>query len=197
VSRRIIHRLLAGRRGLTRTEKDDLFAAVMQEVDPGRPRRRLAPLLALIGAAAALLLVPLVLRRADQPEALVARGGAASATFSAFCAAGPCRVGDTLLLDIAPGGWDHFAAFARRDDGTIIWYRAAEDAAAAVSPGVLPSGIVLDDAHRPGTYRVYGIFSRAPLARAEIRARFLPEADGAAASAGADTAVVVRELVVR
>jgi hypothetical protein len=198
MSRRLIHRLLAGRRGLGRAEKDDIFSAVMRQVEPAPSRRRwLAPVLALAGAAAALVIAPLALRRSDPPADVTARGAAPSATFAAFCADGPCRLGDTLLLDVAPGEWSHFAAFARRDDGTVVWYRSGAADDAALRPGVLATGIVLDEVHGHGTYRVYGVFSRAPLARAEIRARFQPEADGAAASAGPETAVVVRELVVR
>src|SRR5262245_46659212 len=112
MSRRLVHRLLSGRRALTRGEKADLIAAVMQQVDAGPPPpRRFAPLLALGGAAAAaLLLVPLAMRRDDDsPAAFAPRGGATSATFSAFCAAGPCRAGDTLLFDLQPGDWRYFA----------------------------------------------------------------------------------------
>jgi hypothetical protein len=195
MSTRLVHRLLAGRRGPTRREKDDLFAAVIREVGPRRPRW-IAPALVMLGAAAALLLAPWPVSRDDAAPALVARGDAAVATFSAFCAGGPCRPGDTLLLEVAPGGWPHFAAFARRDDGTVIWYAPRDDGAStAATSGVLASGIVLDEVHRPGTYRVYGVFSRAALDRAAIRARFQP-GDDHAASAGPDTAVVVRALVI-
>jgi hypothetical protein len=195
MSTRLVHRLLAGRRGPTRREKDDLFAAVMREVAPPRPRW-IAPSLAAL-AAAALLLAPWLGRRGDAPPALVARGDAGAATFSAFCAGGPCRRGDTLLLEVAPGDWPHFAAFARRDDGTVIWYAPSDDGrSATATPGVLASGIVLDEVHRPGVYHVYGVFSRAALDRAAIRARFQPGSAATAASAGPDTAVVVRALVI-
>jgi hypothetical protein len=196
MSTRLVHRLLAGRRGPTRGEKDDLFAAVMREVAPPRRPRWSAPALAVLGAAAALLLAPWLVRRDDAPPALVARGDAGAATFSAFCAGGPCRPGDTLLLEVAPADWPHFAAFARRDDGTVIWYSPTDDGASAVATsGVLASGIVLDDVHRPGTYRIYGVFSRAALDRVAIRARFQPGSDQTA-SAGPDTAVVVRAVVI-
>jgi hypothetical protein len=198
--RSLLPRLLAGRPDLTRDEKDQIFDAVMREVGGKRRARLLAPMLALAGAAAALIVVPLVLRHGPPPS-LTARGGATVATFSVLCgASGPtCRAGDTLLFDVKAPGWRYFTAFARREDGAIIWYTSpdgavdlAADLAASAGGGVLGTGIVLDEEHRPGRYQVYGVFSRQPLDRAQIRARFQPEAASTPASAGADTEVVVR-----
>ena len=202
--RRLVPRLLAGRRTLTRVEKDQIFEAVLQGVDSSAPRRRRAAWLAVAGAVAALAAIPVVLLagKTDSSSPFSARGEAVRATFAVFCAAGTCRPGDTLLFDVPPtSGWRYFTAFGRRDDGTVIWYftdavsASGVDLASPRAGGVLGTGVALDEAHRPGRYRIYGVFSLAPLDRAGIRARL----DGPSGEAGAatDIDVVIRELIIQ
>ena len=59
--------------------------------------------------------------------------------------------------------------------------------------GVVEQAIVLGDEHAPGTYRVYGVFSNAPLTRAAIRGQF----DEARGTAGPGTEVRTTDLEVR
>jgi hypothetical protein len=193
-------RLLAGRNRLGRIEKDEIFAHVVR--DRAAPRVRW-PWLALPVIAAAAVLIVVLGSRSGTPDPLAARGGDVPvAQLVPTCGAAPCARGGKLLLDLhGTTGYRYFAAFARRDDdGTVIWYvPSAPDGTAralegAVRDGVFADAIVVGDEHRPGRYRVYGVFAQAPLAREAIRALF--DADGhVRATPGA--AVVDRELVIR
>src|SRR4051812_24497876 len=120
-----VARLLSGQNRLSRREKDALFERVVAELAPRRTLRRPAVLLALAGAAAAILALPWVIRdRRDRPadEPFAARG-AAPADFGLVCTGQPdggCHPGQKLMFDLQGGAYRYFAAFARRDDGTIL-----------------------------------------------------------------------------
>jgi hypothetical protein len=181
-------RLLAGRPGLSRPEKEAILARVLAEVEPrARPRRWLAigALAAAAAAAGAFVLLP----RAPRDE-FTARGGAMPPGFEVSCVPAPCAAGSKLVFDVtSTGGAGYFAAFARHDD-TLIWYfpSTAEARSRPLPPagGVLDTGIVLGAEHAPGSYRIEAVFSPAPLDRAAIRA--LIEHGGA---------TVEREVVIR
>jgi len=173
-------RLLAGRRGLSRPEKEAVLARVLAEVAP-RPvwRRRLAiGALALSAAAAgALILLPVTPR-----DELTARGGDLPPGFEVTCVPAPCAVGSKLVFDVtSTGGATYFAAFARGADRMIWYFPSTPEGLSRALPhggGVLNTGITLGSEHAPGTYTISGVFSPAPLDRAAIR--MLVEADGAA-----------------
>ena len=175
-------RLLSGRRGMSRPEKEQVLDRVLSRVEPRLPRR-----LALAGAAAvaAALAVVLVIRPGGSRDQLTARGGELPAGFEISCVPAPCAAGGKLAFDItSTGGATYFAAFARRGDAWI-WYFPQSH---AIPPdgGVLGEGIVLGPEHVPGTYTIEGVFSDAPLGRAEIRDR-----------AAHGNGVVTREVVIR
>src|SRR5437868_203990 len=68
-SKYLVARLLSGRNRLSRREKDVLFERVVTELTPRRRFRRPAVLLALAGAAAAILALPWVIQgRGDRPR---------------------------------------------------------------------------------------------------------------------------------
>src|SRR4051812_34305615 len=98
----LVARLLSGRNRLSRREKDVLFERVVTELAPRRRLRRPAVLLALAGAAAAILALPWVIHgRGDRPldEPFAARG-AAPADFGLVCAGAPdgrCHPGQKLM----------------------------------------------------------------------------------------------------
>lgn len=205
----LIRRLLAGRNRLSRAEKDEIFARVVDGVAPPERRRRrwwAGAGVAVAAAAAALLVLP---GRGGEGEpggaasSFAARGGGdTSAAFELSCptAAAGCRAGATLVFDLSPAsGYRYFAAFARRGDDAVIWYvpgdsgDASADLRTRLEAGVLDRGVVLGAEHPPGRYTVFGIFSQQPLTRAAIRGHFDPDA----ASLGPDTAVVRKELVVQ
>jgi hypothetical protein len=204
-SKHLIPRLLSGKNRLSRREKDVLFERVCAQLAPRRTFRRPAVLLALAGAAAAILALPWVIRDGRRPldEPFGARG-AAQADFGLVCAGQPdgrCQQGQKLLFDLhldPRSSYRYFAAFARRDDGTVLWYFPdapdghSIELAGRLSHGVLDRGVALDERHGAGHYQVIGIYSAVPLTRDVIKARFRP----GAADLGPDTSVVMRELVV-
>jgi len=202
-SKHLVARLLSGRNRLSRREKDVLFERVVAELAPRRRFRRPAALLALAGAAAAILALPWVIgdhgdRSVDEP---FAARGAAPADLGLVCAGpdGRCHPGQKLMFDLQGGAYRYFAAFARRDDGTIVWYFPDSptghslELAGRLSHGVLDRGVALDERHGAGHYQVFGIYSAVPLTRDEIKARFRP----GAADLGPDSSVVTRELAVQ
>jgi hypothetical protein len=213
-SRHLTARLLSRKNRLSRTEKDVLFERVMEQLAPRRTIRRPAVLLALAGAAAAVVLVPLALRDRPMPpmpampamplmdEPFGARGGASAAGFGLICSGQPgstCHVGEKLLFDLQGTTYRYFSAFARREDGTVVWYFPdsptghSVDVRDRLSQGVLDVGIALDAGHGSGRYQVVGIYSEAPLSRDDIKARFRP----GATDLGPTTAIATRELVVQ
>ena len=165
-------RLLAGRSGLSRPEKEAILERVLADVAPrARSRGRLA--IGALGLAAAAAGV-LVLRLGAPRDELTARGGDLPPSFEVSCVPAPCASGGKLVFDVAStGGAAYFAAFARRDD-TLIWYfpSTPEARSRPLPPGggVLDTGIVLGSEHVPGSYRIEGVFSATPLDRAAIRA---------------------------
>ncbi|CAN5167442.1 hypothetical protein BH11MYX1_BH11MYX1_35230 [soil metagenome] len=191
---RLTSRLLAGRDHLSRSEKDEILAGLGQ---PGpRPRHRWV-WLALPALAAAVALVVIAPWHPSPGSELSARGGSRPvATLRVTCAGG-CRHGAKLLFDLhGTTAYRYFAAFAKRGDGTVLWYFPATDDATSIersSSGVLDRGIVLGAEHPVGTYRIYGVFSNAPLTRGEIRDAF----DPTKLDAGPGTAVVAADMEVQ
>jgi hypothetical protein len=186
-SDRIVPRLLAGRDRLGRIEKDAILDAVLASAAPKRTPLRWWWLAAPAVAAAAVLVLVLYPRGAH--DEFAARGSdRAVAVFHPTCGAAPCALGSKLMFDIhGTTEYRYVAAFAKRGDGTVVWYFAGADIASAVS-GVLDRGVELD---APGTYRIYGVFSRDPLTREQIRERFDEH------TAGPDTAIVTTDLELR
>lgn len=174
-------RLLAGRRGLSRQEKEAVLEGVLAEVDrPIAPRwrRRLQiGVLALAGAAGAVMLViprPAPAPPSDLRGELTARGGALPAGFDVSCVPAPCATGSKLVFDItSTGNAGYIAAFARSADRWVWYFPSAPDARSRPLPpggGVLDTGIVLGAEHPPGRYTVEAVFSPEPLDRAAVRA---------------------------
>jgi hypothetical protein len=88
--------------------------------------------------------------------------------------AGTCRIGDTLAFDIGglPADRRHFAAFARRADGVVIWYfPTADGQSEPVEPatGLLKQAVRLGPPHVPGPYQIVVVFSRTAMTRADIK----------------------------
>jgi hypothetical protein len=202
-SKYLIARLLSGRNRLTRWEKDVIFARVMGKTAPRRTMRWPTLALGLAGAAAAFVLLPWGLRGHERAaeDGFASRGGASAAGLGLVCSGQPssiCRLGQTLMFDLQDSHYRYFAAFARRDDGRVIWYFPEAPTGRSVdlrersSAGVLDRGISLDATHGAGRYQVYGIYSAAPLSRDDIKARFQP----GSGDLGPETSVATRELLV-
>ncbi len=200
-SERLIPRLLAKRDQLGRVEKDAIFESVLANVSPKRRRVRwwLGVVPAVAVTVAVVLLGPWRSPAAPIGE-LAARGGGAQAfaSFHPSCA-GACERGHKIVFDLhGTTGYRYFAAFSKRTDGTVLWYFPSSpddlslDLSTQPREGVLDRGIVLGEEHAAGSYRVYGVFSRAPLTREMIRAGF----DEPHHAAGPDTTVITADLVI-
>jgi hypothetical protein len=206
--RDLIPRLLSRRNQLSRPEKEEILERVLAQVAPDRRRRaRKAWLAACVGlgaAAALLLLVPRLAHRGPAgEESFTARGADDRPSFRVDCldasGAARCRAGARLRFEVSPGTRTRFfAAFARRQDGAVIWYfpdapgGSSKDLSRDLARGVLDSQVVLGPEHVPGSYQVEGIFSARPLDRTEVKR--LLGADDPAQRQG--IVVVERRLVV-
>lgn len=187
---RLAARLLAGDDRLSRIEKDALLEGVLP---PPRPRARWVWLaLPALAAVALILIAPW--KTADD---FTARGGSQPVAALHVSCAAACTQGAKLLFDLhGTTSYRYFAAFAKRDDGTVLWYFPGDDVGTSVevpASGVLDRGIVLGAEHPAGTYHVYGVFSRTPLTRVALRDAF----DATRLTAGSGTAVVTADVEIR
>ncbi|MEP6860212.1 MAG: hypothetical protein ABJE66_06305 [Deltaproteobacteria bacterium] len=194
---RLISRLLSGRDQLSRGEKDAILDGVLADAAPTRRAKwgwLVLPALALAG----FLLVPW---RSSVPRTdFAARGGGQPAAVMHVSCAGGCTEGSKLVFDVhGTTGYRYFAAFAQRGDGVALWYFPTADTATGIdlarlpATGIVDRSVVLGTEHPAGTYHVYGVFSREPLARSAIRDAF----DPTHLTAGEGTKVVSTQLVVR
>jgi hypothetical protein len=122
-------------------------------------------------------------------EDFTARGGgeASKFDFELSCVSrsepGKCRTGDKLAVRVQAPSGRYFAAFARRSDGVVIWYWPSAGgkslpAAKLATLDAKAQAVVLDAAHTPGEYAVYGVLSKRALDRDEIKAELGAEFRG-------------------
>jgi hypothetical protein len=174
---RQLERLLSGRDAPSVSEREELFERIYARTDAGR-RRWLAPALgAALASAAAGVLMFMQLRSPADAE-FRARGSGlpvAGPELTLACTEGvTCRSGDKLSLAVRAAESAYFSAFARRFDGVVIWYFPEPLGASQALPNggaraVLDRAVLLGPEHLPGRYEVFGVFTRRPFTRAEIK----------------------------
>lgn len=212
-TKRLVSRLLSGKDELSVLEKDEILANVLAEVAPAKKSfwRRPGLLLPLVGVAVALVLIPVVMR-ADGASSTVdffaARGHESrAAAVTLVCPTpeggigkGACQADDKLIFDLsASAGYSFFAAFARGEQGTVIWYFPEAEGGHSLNleksldEGVLDRGVTLGADHPRGRYELYGIFSDEPLTRDLIKDRFSEDST----EIGLGTAVTRGEFTVQ
>jgi hypothetical protein len=179
-------RLLSGRPGLSRPEKEEILDAVLARTaaapaaEPRQHHGLAGVLLAVFAGAAGVLLVASPSSTPPMTDEFTARGAPTGPSLTAVCAAtsvaGTCASGGELLFELADAGaWSHVALFAFREDGTAIWYAPQHDDGESLAferePAMtlLPRRVRLDDEHPAGRYTVAAVLSRRPLHRPEIR----------------------------
>ncbi len=190
-------RLLSGRDEPSVLETEALFDRIAGEVAPRPWWRRPIAWGALSGLATAAAAVALVFAPVEREFGT--RGGE-EPVLRAHCVVdaetAPCAQGAKLLFDARPPeGAPHFAALAKRPDGTVIWYLPAPDAASSPlgdATAVVPTAIRLGDEHPAGRYELFGVFTKDAMTRAQIEASV-----GAELRGGPGVTVVRRELEVR
>jgi hypothetical protein len=185
-------RLLGGENSLSQPEKEELFEDVYAEVEPsesgedreGETQKTAPSWTSYAAVAAAVLLVTMAAWAPlkdflTQSDSQFRARGTSIATYETVCLdsnnqKSPCRIGDRLVFKVTAPGFSHFAAFAKSGDGPTIWYFPSEASKTSYSltnsdKKVIDKGIELSTPHEPGTYKVWGIFSKEPLKRSEIR----------------------------
>jgi hypothetical protein len=134
-------------------------------------------------AAAAALALFIGSRREDEPEFAPRGVGRAGPAFYVECLApaggSVCVTGGKLTFRVTPSPErPFFAAFARRQDGVILWYLPEANAASArVSNPQLAVGFALDAQQPPGDYELFGVFSAEPLRREDVARRLADDLD--------------------
>jgi len=181
-------RLLSGKDRLSVVEKEAILERIIDQTKAEKKSepaswmsvRRLSYTAA---AAVVLFAVPLLIYLAltPVPDEFISRGISGSPSgFTVACLGagddGFCHPGDKLFFKVnAPEGKPFFSAFARRTDGTVIWYFPGEEFSHSIEvsknnyEGVLSVGVLLGSEHRPGYYVVFGLFSSRRLSKSQIR----------------------------
>jgi hypothetical protein len=180
----VLSRLIAGRNAPSVLAKEQLFERIYAQVQAKPERRAWGALFGAFAGAAAVAAVALLLVRSGQPEfqargSHVAAAGGPELVVSCPGASG-CRVGSKLSFAVrfaepaTTANAGYFAAFARRFDGTIIWY-FPEPVGSSIAvpqtsePELLDRAVLLGTEHVPGHYEVYGVFSRQALTREQLK----------------------------
>ena len=91
-----------------------------------------------------------------------------------------CTNGSTLVFKLrATKDRNYFSAFAKHGvSGTVLWYYPATENEKSLlvekkrKNNILDIGIVLGDEHKPGAYEVFGVFSKRPYTREQLRSLF-------------------------
>jgi hypothetical protein len=200
-----LSRLLAGRDTLSRPEREEIFDAVWSGLDADAPqesartgRSWFGVVLAFGAAAMAFAAVGLEPPTHDS-GAVGVRGAATGPVVAPRCdGGGSCTTGDQIHFEIAGATqWSHIGLFARRPDGTVIWYSPPNEDVGTdvfepqVETTLAPRTVDVDEQHTAGRYELTAIFSRRPLSREEIRRRL------SVAHPGDEVAVTEAEFYVR
>jgi hypothetical protein len=174
-----LDRLLSGGQTLSPLEKERMLTHLLGPSEHTASRKYQWRIPAWVGAtAAAAAAVVLVLYTAapfgehsSEHEGFQARGARLNRV-SIRCVdrktgdEGACANGRMLVFDIDPPRTAaFFSAAALASDGTLVRYfpSATEKSLPITKAGVITKGIEIGDSHRPGTYRVFGLFSKVPL----------------------------------
>lgn len=169
-SRPLLNRLLSGREGLSRPDKEDVLATVLARSAPKRawwtlPSVRIA---ALAVATASAIVAVVWLRPADDGD-FTPRGTPAS-SFELSCltngVAGPCHEGSTVAFRLDTPTPGHFSALTITADGSALWYFHDVE----TRSGVLDRAPVLPSLPN-GPLTIVGLFTSAPVDKATLRER--------------------------
>src|SRR5262245_46807964 len=178
---REIARLLSGRNEPSVLEKEAGFEAVLRTVERGR-RARQGWIMGGVLAFAAAALVVFVAPGSKPEDEFTARGNGQGQlallcvppASSAPAEGAHCVSGGKLAFDVVGSDGLYFAAFARRGDGTIVWYWPAPEGqslpvASFADKRAPHTAVMLDAMHPPGDYEVFGVFSKQPLDRERLK----------------------------
>lgn len=172
-------RLLSGHNKMSGAEKEQILQNLLQPQRASKKSVSKWLTLSFAGSLTAIVAVVFVLR--SQEHSFTSKGGEIQgANFSISCGERgpeqPCQQGEKLIFQLETGQGDwYFSALAQRQDQTVIWYFPGFAQSESVQvganslDGVLLKGVMLGQEHSPGTYQVFGIFSRKPLHKEQVR----------------------------
>jgi hypothetical protein len=187
-------RLLSARNRLSVREKEDILQKLLSQSPPGNDSSFRYRRWILSGALVAAVTVMGILigigdfsrtRTSPSKDQYQPRGSALAAILLKIrCVrstdADRCRPGDKLAFQVrgtADKPW--FAAFSTAaGNSSVVWYYPQTSDKRSIawqtadSDGWLPEGFIIGENQMPGTHLMYGIFSRSPLTRKQIRMLF-------------------------
>ncbi len=164
-------RLLRGQNTPSVIERERMSKEILERVGAGRtkrPRFRFGLAAAAAAGAVAILLVAL-------PGELTPRSAGDGAALDALCQPGPhCRQGSRMLLRVSNHDQEqgYMAAFARRSDGTVIWYFPEDESSHALpfrNGEWMKRAVVLGPEHVPGDYEIHAVLSATPIDQGKVR----------------------------
>ena len=179
-----LQRLLSGDGELSKPEKEQMLSNLLGE--PERTPRTIGyrwriPVLtgaagALAASAMLVLYIMMVNDRPAEDDGFTARGGDV-ARLSYRCVDGEgqssvCKKGNTLVFKVvSPKAAAYFSAAALSDAGVLVRYfpSKSEESVPISESGVITKGIDIGEAHQPGVYRVFGLFTKDKMASDEMR----------------------------
>jgi hypothetical protein len=186
--KRKLDRILSAKRGLSVQEKEDIHDHLSRHYKesfskPGPlSKRYLIP--AAVGSALAAGIILLVMYFSQTPSDFVARGSlTATNRVKLTCLRkGPqtdriettdkCRQNDSLVFEVqGRTGMKYFSAAALSPQGLLIWYFPSNDQSSLKleKDGPTRRAIELDSKHRPGSYRIYGLFTKEKSSKDALR----------------------------
>lgn len=197
--RHLAAQLLSHKRELSVIEKEEILEEVLDRVAARKRPAWTWLAVATCAAAAGIAGLVVAVSQRTLDSGFAVRGGPASVDVELACQdRAACRQGDLLLFRIhGTSPSSYFSAFARREDGTVIWYFPGAGAKASIalgesSQGVLGRGVRLGPEHVPGRYEVIGLVSPQPLSKEQVRALV----EGHDATLGREVLIIRRTLVV-
>jgi hypothetical protein len=173
--------ILLSKGGLSGAERERVLDAVLDRVNPGRPRLRRAVVIAVTVVALAAGVVAYLANSRPRHSAFASRGHDQSAAhIEVVCLSGSldaCPRGSRLLF--RPWGFGqaragYLSAYAEPETrGERIWYFSADQESPKVgssptSAEPMDRVIVLGQEHAAGAYAVHIVVSDRPLPRAEV-----------------------------
>lgn len=174
-------RLLAGKNKLSSVEKDAILHQVLKAQPRSRPRPVWGWMLASGASLALVLLLVTQFLPKNEPAQFASKGaGLSHRGFSINClntnGEDICQNGSKLIFrSWAPAKKPFFTAFARASDARIIWYFPSSSQPTSLNLSNTKAGAILEQAvrlgpeHKPGTYTIYGLFSKQALDKTAVR----------------------------
>jgi len=117
----------------------------------------------------------------DKPHGFTSKGIGLKPSFNLYCqkeeiSNSTCSINSTLIFKLSyPGDYNYFSAFASDGSGKAIWYFPGKKGTTSIDISgikqseILEKGILIGSEHSPGSYDIYGVFSKTILSKNDIK----------------------------